>query len=46
MSRISSPGLTSNTPLVLDSRSGISDVKASLAAGLTPDELLASFPLV
>jgi len=38
-------GVTSETPLVLVSRSGITDVKAPLAAGLTPDELLASFPL-
>jgi len=38
-------GVTLDTPLVLVSRSGISDVKAHLAAGLAPDELLASFPL-
>lgn len=38
-------GVTSDTPLVLVSRSGIMDVKAPLAAALDPDELLASFPL-
>jgi len=38
-------GVAAETPLVLVSRSGIADVKAPLAAGLTPDELLASFSL-
>jgi AAA+ ATPase superfamily predicted ATPase len=38
-------GVTADTPLVVVSRSGIGDVKARLAAGLVPDELLASFPL-
>lgn len=38
-------GVTPDTPLVLVSRSGIAGVKAPLAAVLTPDELLWSFPL-
>jgi AAA+ ATPase superfamily predicted ATPase len=38
-------GVTPDTPIVLVSRSGITDVKAPLAAAFEPDELLASFPL-
>ncbi len=38
-------GVTSDTSLVMVSRSGISDVSVPLAAALGPDELLASFPL-
>ena len=39
------PGVTSDTPLVVVTRSGVRDVRATLSAGLGPDELLASFPL-
>jgi uncharacterized protein len=39
------PGVTSNTPLVLVTRSGVGDLRGPLSAVIGPDELLASFPL-
>jgi AAA+ ATPase superfamily predicted ATPase len=39
------PGVTSDTPLVVVTRSGVRDVRATLSAVLGPDELLESFPL-
>lgn len=38
------PGVTPDTPLALVTRSGVRDVGVPLAANLTPDELLASYP--
>ena len=39
------PGVTPDTRLVLVTRSGVQDVGLPVAAILTPDELLASYPL-